>query len=236
MYYFILINLTLTLTRRGFPQSGYFYCCNLAKKAEGCAFHSSISFCAKLVLVFPWYQPYKQGFCQYYELFLLAKPIYFSLKKGVPVKVCLHGERKRTTCFATLQQLQNELNSDVARFTTHVQTSPSKEKIYTASCVNTDIWLDKNYAGVRVRIKLTAGVSHLLQNKFALGCKTRNTRVKSMLQKVELFSTTTFRNLQQPDLMQEWIESGWKNEQHRFLTRFAVMLQWSWTFLLSVLP
>ena len=91
--------------------------------------------------------------------------------------------------------------------------------------MNTDIWLDKNYAGVRVRIKLTAGVSHLLQNKFALGCKTRNTRVKSMLQKVELFSTTTFRNLQQPDLMQEWIESGWKNEQHRFLTRFAVMLQ-----------
>ena len=46
-----------------------------------------------------------------------------------------------------------------------------------------------------------------------------------MLQKVELFSTTTFRNLQQPDLLQDRIESGWKNEQHSFLTRFAVMLQ-----------
>ena len=46
-----------------------------------------------------------------------------------------------------------------------------------------------------------------------------------MLQKVELLSTTTFRNLQQPDLLQDRIESGWKNEQHRFLTRFAVMLQ-----------
>ena len=65
----------------------------------------------------------------------------------------------------------------------------------------------------------------MLQNKFALGCKTHNTCVKSMLQKVELLSTTTFRNLQQPDLLQDRIESGWKNEQHRFLTRFAVMLQ-----------
>ena len=143
MYYFILINLTLTLTRRGFPQSGYFYCCNLAKKAEGCAFHSSISFCAKLVLVFPWYQPCKQGFCQYYELFLLAKPIYFSLKKGVPVKVCLHGERKRTTCFATLQQLQNELNSDVARFTAHIQTClPAKTKfIPQVAWILTSDWI-----------------------------------------------------------------------------------------------
>ena len=41
-----------------------------------------------------------------------------------------------------------------------------------------------------------------------------------MLQKVELLSTTTFRNLQQPDLLQDRIESGWKN-----VTRFAVMLQ-----------
>ena len=30
------------------------------------------------------------------------------------------GNEKRATCFATL--LQNELNSDVARFTTHVRT------------------------------------------------------------------------------------------------------------------
>ena len=30
------------------------------------------------------------------------------------------GNKKRATCFATL--LQNELNSDVARFTTYVQT------------------------------------------------------------------------------------------------------------------
>ena len=46
-----------------------------------------------------------------------------------------------------------------------------------------------------------------------------------MLQKVELLSTTTFRNLQQRDLLQDRIESGWKNELHRFLTRFAVLLQ-----------
>ena len=30
------------------------------------------------------------------------------------------GNKKRATCFATL--LQNELDSDIARFTTHVQT------------------------------------------------------------------------------------------------------------------
>ena len=35
-------------------------------------------------------------------------------------KVPKNGQQKRATCFATL--LQNELNSDVARFTIHVQT------------------------------------------------------------------------------------------------------------------
>ena len=30
------------------------------------------------------------------------------------------GNKKRATCFATL--LQNELNSDIVRFTAHVQT------------------------------------------------------------------------------------------------------------------
>ena len=36
------------------------------------------------------------------------------------LKVLLNGQQKRATCLATL--LQNELNSDVVRFTTHVQT------------------------------------------------------------------------------------------------------------------
>ena len=36
------------------------------------------------------------------------------------LKVRKNGQKKRATCFATL--LKNELNSDVARFTTHVQT------------------------------------------------------------------------------------------------------------------
>ena len=36
------------------------------------------------------------------------------------LKILLNGQQKRTTCFVTL--LQNELESDVARFTTHVQT------------------------------------------------------------------------------------------------------------------
>ena len=36
----------------------------------------------------------------------------------IPFKVPEMGNKKRSTCFATL--LQNVLNSDVARFTTHV--------------------------------------------------------------------------------------------------------------------
>ena len=36
------------------------------------------------------------------------------------LKIQLNGQQKRATCFVTL--LQNELESDVARFTTHVQT------------------------------------------------------------------------------------------------------------------
>ena len=35
-------------------------------------------------------------------------------------KLRQNGQQKRATCFETL--LQNELNSDVARFTTHIQT------------------------------------------------------------------------------------------------------------------
>ena len=36
------------------------------------------------------------------------------------LKIQLNGQQKRATCFVTL--LQNELERDVAHFTTHVQT------------------------------------------------------------------------------------------------------------------
>ena len=39
------------------------------------------------------------------------------------------GNKKRATCFATL--LQNELNSDVARFTTHIKPVLQKIKLLT---------------------------------------------------------------------------------------------------------
>ena len=37
------------------------------------------------------------------------------------------GNKKLATCFATL--LQNELNSDVTRFTTHIQTDLAANKV-----------------------------------------------------------------------------------------------------------
>ena len=37
------------------------------------------------------------------------------------------GNKKLATCFATL--LQNELNSDVTRFTTHIQTDLATNKV-----------------------------------------------------------------------------------------------------------
>ena len=50
--------------------------------------------------------------------------LYFDLLGQSCEEFCLRygktGYKKRATCFATLRQ--NELNSDVARFTTHVQT------------------------------------------------------------------------------------------------------------------
>ena len=47
---------------------------------------------------------------------------YFDLSKFC-FKVPLNGQQRRTTCFATyLTLLQNELNSDGAWFTAHVQT------------------------------------------------------------------------------------------------------------------
>ena len=42
-----------------------------------------------------------------------------SKKPKFALKVRKNGQQKRTTCLATL--LQNKLNSDVARFTTHIK-------------------------------------------------------------------------------------------------------------------
>ena len=55
---------------------------------------------------------------------MLMSNLYFDLLGQSCEEFCLrHGKtchKKRATCFALLPQ--NELNGDVARFTTHVQT------------------------------------------------------------------------------------------------------------------
>ena len=64
-----------------------------------------------------------------------------------------------STCFSTV--LQNELKSDVARFTTHVLATDQ----VVASYVNTDFWLDK----ITRESRHSRELRHLMQNKFALG-------------------------------------------------------------------
>ena len=57
------------------------------------------------------------------------------------------------------------MKSDVARFTTHVQTLFATNQV-VASSVNTDFWLDKI---TRQSHDTSRELRHSLQNKFALG-------------------------------------------------------------------
>lgn len=66
--------------------------------------------------------------------------------------------QKRGTCFATL--LQNELKSDIARFTTHVQTCLAANQ-FVPSCVNTDFWIKVT--------TYTQGVTSLAEKQVCLG-------------------------------------------------------------------
>ena len=69
------------------------------------------------------------------------------------------GKRATKTWNLFCKLLLNELNSDVTRFSTHVQTCFATNKI-AASCLNTDFWLDKI---------TRRDLRHLLQNKYCLG-------------------------------------------------------------------
>ena len=61
---------------------------------------------------------------RYIRTVMLMSNLYFDLLGQSCEEFCLRhgktGNKKSATCFATL--LQNELNGDVARFTTNVQT------------------------------------------------------------------------------------------------------------------
>ena len=64
---------------------------------------------------------------------------------------------------------KNKLESDVARFITHVQTFLVTNQV-AASCVNTDFWLDKI---TRESGHIWQELYHLLQKKFTWAGKTR---------------------------------------------------------------
>ena len=62
---------------------------------------------------------------------LVGKPVVVSPNVGCFLRLSFkgmvkRGQQKRATCFAAL--LQNELKSDVARFTAHVQTCLATNK------------------------------------------------------------------------------------------------------------
>ena len=61
-------------------------------------------------------------------------------KESFYIKLRPLGQPKRVICLATLWQ--NELNGDVARFTTHVAACLATNQV-VASCGNTVFWLDK---------------------------------------------------------------------------------------------
>ena len=73
--------------------------------------------------------------------------------------------------------MQKELNSDVARFTTHIQTCLAAKQV-DASCVNTDFWLAK----ITQEPRHTRELRLLLQDKFALG-RYNAQHVQTLLQK-----------------------------------------------------
>ena len=86
------------------------------------------------------------------------------------------------------------------RFTTHIQTFHDKR-----GCKLREYWL----LDVIIRLsRLIRAFCHLLQNKFALG---KRNMYKFFLQEKyhSLLFATTFRNLEQPDLLQERFEPGW---------------------------
>ena len=78
-------------------------------------------------------------------------------------KAAVKQAKKSATRFAIL--LQNELQTDVARFTTHVQTCLGKKINVVVSCVYTDFWSDE----ITRESRHTRELRHLLQSKFALG-------------------------------------------------------------------
>ena len=65
------------------------------------------------------------------------------------------GNKKRATCFATM--LQNELNSDVARCTTHVQT-----------CLQPDLLQNRFDVGDKTR---NIAIQRVLQQCCKIGCR-----------------------------------------------------------------
>ena len=62
---------------------------------------------------------------------------YFDLSKFC-LKVPLNGQQIHTTCFATL--LQNELNSDGAWFTAHVQTCLATNQVVAKAVLPDSFW------------------------------------------------------------------------------------------------
>ena len=58
-----------------------------------------------------------------------------SVERKCVLRCVRTGDKKRATCFATL--LQNELNSDVARFTTHIK--PVLQQIRYSTCFTSNV-------------------------------------------------------------------------------------------------
>ena len=127
---------------------------------------------------------------------------------------------KTATCFAAMHQ--NELKSDVARFTTHIQTCLAANQV-AAGCEK----LLQKVESSSTFCNKTCTCCALYRPRPKLFCsKWRNSRVwrelpRNFIQsKVSIHATCS-----KLYLLEDRFERGWWNAQHRYSTRFAAMLQ-----------
>ena len=109
-----------------------------------------------------------------------------------------NGQQKRATCFAT--SLQNELNSDVPRFTALVQAFLATNQVVDGAWILTSDWIKLCgiHATQGLQSKIASAGAGKTRNMYRFCCNKWN---------YALISATTFRNLQQSDLLQDRFDS-----------------------------
>ena len=124
------------------------------------------------------------------------------------IKAMVKQATKRATCFTILQQ--DELKSDVARFTSRGQTCLVTNR-GVAICV---IWILTSDWIITRESRHTWELCYLFQVCLGAGKTPNINRVWCERYNYSLLSVTTFRNIQQPDLLQDRFDSWAQKTQN----------------------